>query len=88
MTGPNSRLEIFRPVQPIGNTPIAEYLKAVADAGSLALKNWGCTGYWSNRQTLRWHPGGFPRVMPRDASTWPPPCRGAAHYMHPLSRQR
>ena len=43
MYRPNSRLEIFSTCPPIGNTPLAEYSKAVADAGRWS-ENWGCTG--------------------------------------------
>ncbi len=56
MYEPNSRVEIFSTCPPIGNTPSAEYSKAVADAARWSEK-WGCTGilvYTDNSQVAPW----------------------------------
>jgi len=84
MYGPNSRLEIFSTCPPIGNTPLAEYSKAVADAARWS-ENWGCTGilvYTDNSQVDPWL---VSQVIVQETKHLAPLVAVQPIYMHPYT---
>src|SRR6266478_2673106 len=84
MYGPNSRLEIFSTCPPIGNTPLAEYSKAVADAARWS-ENWRCTGmlvYTDNSQVDPWL---VSQVIVQETKHLAPLVAVQPIYMHPYT---
>jgi len=84
MYEPNSRLEIFSTCPPIGNTPLAEYSKAVADAARWS-ENWGCTGilvYTDNSQVDPWL---VSQVIVQETKHLAPLVAVQPIYMHPYT---
>src|SRR6267143_162823 len=84
MYGLNSRLEIFSTCPPIGNTPLAEYSMAVADAARWS-ENWGCTGilvYTDNSQVDPWL---VSQIIVQETKHLAPLVAVQPIYMHPYT---
>ena len=77
-------MEIFSTCPPIGNTPSAEYSKAVADAARWSEK-WGCTGilvYTDNSQVDPWL---VSQMIVQETKHLAPLIAVQPIYMHPYS---
>ena len=84
MSSPQTHVEIFSTCPPIGNTPSAEYSKAVADAACWSEK-WGCMGilvYTDNSQVDPWL---VSQIIVQETKHLAPLIAVQPVYMHPYT---
>ena len=84
MSSPQTHVEIFTTCPPIGNTPSAEYSKAVADAARWSEK-WGCMGilvYTDNSQVDPWL---VSQIIVQETKHLAPLIAVQPVYMHPYT---
>src|SRR5258707_6522786 len=84
MSSPQTHVEIFTTCPPIGNTPSAEYSKAVADAARWSEK-WGCAGilvYTDNSQVDPWL---VSQIIVQETKHLAPLIAVQPVYMHPYT---
>ncbi len=84
MSPPRTHVEIFTTCPPIGNTPSAEYSKAVADAARWSEK-WGCMGilvYTDNSQVDPWL---VSQIIVQETKHLAPLIAVQPVYMHPYT---